>query len=464
MLKLMSIQAEGFKNLKIPRLEFPPEGNILIVGRNESGKSSLFEAVFFALTGSLLVKKGKSFLDALAFKKNKATVSLEFQKRGTRAIIDRTIVRRGQKNTAMEVSFKVFPEGKSELVFNDRNNSRTDVDDKIKEFLGFDGDILKNSCFVQQKELDGFIETPRQDKIKIINKLLNLENFSKLKKKYDDYTKSFQPVAKFFENAYRADKLAVEEEKIGKAIAVLDDAFKQVIKVDQLKAKLENFDSKTIKASIASLDAERKTRLVERAGLESQRAKLDDLEKKIIAWQRNAETSRVVMAKHKQWKTEREVAETKLKGILDDISRLDMSSQEFVVSKVRLDDANKKLREYQSWESSIKKYKSLEKDHHAAKISIDRLKTQLEEKEHQFIAHEIAINERVIATTRHFKESASQFTRDTEEKHDLELQRDMAEQSLRIARERQDITKEAALLAQKRETEEKKLAGFKAKI
>ena len=69
MIKLNSLDVDGFKNLRIQNLEFPPEGNILVTGRNESGKSSLFEAIFFALTSKLIVKKSIGFIDAIAFDK-----------------------------------------------------------------------------------------------------------------------------------------------------------------------------------------------------------------------------------------------------------------------------------------------------------------------------------------------------------------------------------------------------------
>ena len=57
MIRLISLKANGFKNLKVDNINFPEEGNILITGHNESGKSSLFEAIYFALTSKLLVQK-----------------------------------------------------------------------------------------------------------------------------------------------------------------------------------------------------------------------------------------------------------------------------------------------------------------------------------------------------------------------------------------------------------------------
>ncbi len=55
MVKILSLKAKGFKQLDIDKLTFPEMGSILIVGKNESGKSTLFEAIFFALFGRGLV-------------------------------------------------------------------------------------------------------------------------------------------------------------------------------------------------------------------------------------------------------------------------------------------------------------------------------------------------------------------------------------------------------------------------
>ena len=49
MILLHRLRTHFFKQLAQVSIEFPERGTVLIEGLNEAGKSSLFEAVFFAL-------------------------------------------------------------------------------------------------------------------------------------------------------------------------------------------------------------------------------------------------------------------------------------------------------------------------------------------------------------------------------------------------------------------------------
>ncbi|MBD3185291.1 AAA family ATPase [Candidatus Bathyarchaeota archaeon] len=184
MLKLTSISVKGFKNLDIKLLNFPPEGNILVMGKNESGKSTLFEAIYLALAGDLLVKKERGNIDAIGYTSEAANITLRFQKNGRDCSINRQIIRGGNGSTDNPIILKVNIGTPEEQVWDSNDIGINAVKDHVQEFLGFDGDILRNSSFVEQKGLDGFIETGKRKKKEIINKLLNLENFSILKKQY----------------------------------------------------------------------------------------------------------------------------------------------------------------------------------------------------------------------------------------------------------------------------------------
>ncbi|MHA1715638.1 MAG: AAA family ATPase, partial [Promethearchaeota archaeon] len=208
MLKLLSIKVHHFKNLKEIDLNFPDSGNILIMGKNESGKSTLFEAVYFALTGELLVKGNnkKSYKDAVYYSENYAYVILTFTKGGKKAKIERAINLRYQDNgrvtSSQSVTFWMNFGEPDEIKYDSSTKEYRieDVKQKIQDFVGFDGDILENSCFVKQKGLDGFIETSLDKKQQIINKLLNLEKLSILKKKYIDEISVLKKVKSYLED------------------------------------------------------------------------------------------------------------------------------------------------------------------------------------------------------------------------------------------------------------------------
>ena len=56
MILLHRLITQNFKQLADVQLTFPERGSILIEGHNEAGKSSLFEAVYFALYGDPLTR------------------------------------------------------------------------------------------------------------------------------------------------------------------------------------------------------------------------------------------------------------------------------------------------------------------------------------------------------------------------------------------------------------------------
>ncbi len=67
MIRLKRLYANDFKQLRQVELNFPDAGRILVQGKNEAGKSTLFEAIFFALFGQALATEssGKPNLDDL---------------------------------------------------------------------------------------------------------------------------------------------------------------------------------------------------------------------------------------------------------------------------------------------------------------------------------------------------------------------------------------------------------------
>src|SRR5437868_2453540 len=93
MILLRRLEIRAFKHLRSIDLFFPRQGSVLIEGANESGKSSLFEAIYFALYGaSLLGEEGPPTLSALLpHDGSAATVSLTLAVATTELEIRRTL-------------------------------------------------------------------------------------------------------------------------------------------------------------------------------------------------------------------------------------------------------------------------------------------------------------------------------------------------------------------------------------
>src|SRR5437660_1155016 len=79
MILLKRLCARNFKQLSKIDVTFPDSGTTLIEGQNEAGKSTLFEAIFFALYGeTLLQDKGYTLADLKCYGQPKMEVTLDF--------------------------------------------------------------------------------------------------------------------------------------------------------------------------------------------------------------------------------------------------------------------------------------------------------------------------------------------------------------------------------------------------
>src|SRR5438132_1918477 len=179
MITLKRLEANNFKSLRSVTLVFPEHGTVLIEGHNEAGKSTLFEAVYVALYGKPLVGEDKQARQE-------------------------EVIQHGQSQTIVQLTFSIgqqeltinrhFERGKSQqakLVIQrpgaqlEEINRVRAVDERILKELGnLDGDSLRNSCFVEQKEL-GRIEALSLDQRKqAIQKLLGLERLTQLMEQF----------------------------------------------------------------------------------------------------------------------------------------------------------------------------------------------------------------------------------------------------------------------------------------
>ena len=172
MFKIKSLKVAGFKRLDLPeRLEFP-DGRLLIHGRNESGKSTILEAIHYALYGNALrPTKRASNEDVINYGRSEAVVELEFTIDDNEYMVRRELKKRGT-NT------HILNERRQDGGLSRVTSGARSVNDHILEILhGIDSDALLNSCLVEQKELGKLEASLKQERIKAMSSLLNLEAF-----------------------------------------------------------------------------------------------------------------------------------------------------------------------------------------------------------------------------------------------------------------------------------------------
>ena len=169
MIHLKRLYVNNLKQLQDLELHFPEHARILVQGKNEAGKSTLFEAVFFALFGTALATEtgARGLDDLIGYGMEKARVELDVQA-GERVFkIARTIVR--GKSNVWELDITL-----GEAVEEIRGNAV--VNKRLIAELGFDGDALLNTCFVEQKKLEKLEGLNKAKREESLAKLLNLDS------------------------------------------------------------------------------------------------------------------------------------------------------------------------------------------------------------------------------------------------------------------------------------------------
>jgi exonuclease SbcC len=169
MIHLKRLYVHNFKQLQEVELRFPDHARILVQGKNEAGKSTLFEAVFFALFGSALATEtgARGLDDLIRYGVEKALVQLDAQVGARLFKIRRTIVRAKSNTWELDVE--------REGAVEEEIRGNTVVNKRLVGELGFDGDALLNTCFVEQKKLEKLEGLNRAKREESLAKLLNLD-------------------------------------------------------------------------------------------------------------------------------------------------------------------------------------------------------------------------------------------------------------------------------------------------
>ena len=174
-MKLLSLHASNFKKLKFKQPLTFTEGIVLITGLNESGKSTILDAILYGLYGRMIKPNQKpSNEEIISYGSGEAQVRLEF------SIGDRKyrVVREIHKTRANTAKlYEVKQDGALK-------NIATTVNETTEEIERLLGGITYNeivaSSVVAQKDLERLIKQRLDDRRKVINVFLNLDSFNKV--------------------------------------------------------------------------------------------------------------------------------------------------------------------------------------------------------------------------------------------------------------------------------------------
>ncbi|TFG26070.1 MAG: hypothetical protein EU533_00015 [Promethearchaeota archaeon] len=170
-MRLVSLKLVNYKVYKNLNIKFF-DGVTAIIGPNESGKSTLIEAILFALYGQ---KSVPSIQDLVNFESNKSKIGFDFQFKDKSYRISRGLTK--SKNGSVSQTHCEFLEIQDDGKTFTLATGPSNVDPLIEQTIGFRYDELIHSNVISQKKLDKISELKPSEWRSLLNEFLNLKGF-----------------------------------------------------------------------------------------------------------------------------------------------------------------------------------------------------------------------------------------------------------------------------------------------
>ena len=161
---LSNLKLENFKKYKTYQIEFG-QGLVGIIGKNGSGKSTIFEAILFALYGELKQRGWKETIrNSYATTKDIVSIELIFEFDGMEYKVIREF-----RGKALSANAKLYKNGELQV------SGAREVTNSIISLTKMSKDAFIHTLFASQKELTSLSTLKNEDRKKMIRKLLGLE-------------------------------------------------------------------------------------------------------------------------------------------------------------------------------------------------------------------------------------------------------------------------------------------------
>ena len=419
----MIIKKLKLKNFKtFDKLELTFENALIgIIGKNGSGKSSLFEAISFALYGDLRDFRVKKEQIKNSFTKSKdVLVELTFELDSKKYKIIREL-----KGKSLNHKADIYQD-KEHLATGDREVSK-----RVEKLLKLNKTGFKNSVFASQKELSSLSNLTNEERRKTIRRLLNLEKIDKLEALAKEEIKKFESEVGFIsknlipnrdeldsklellaqdvlKTKERIDKTSKEYESISREIDRLNLEI-EALEIEREKEAKNRKEIELFTQKLELLTQNIKKEKRELKKLREQREKLGELEPKTVEIDNkidktskeyeslsreieklNLEIEALEIEREKEAKNRKEIEllTQKLQTLNQTIEKEKKELQELKEQRVKLEELEPKLLEFEKIKEQLKEARELQNE----KLKQDEIKKNRDRVDESIIKLEIELS------------------------------------------------------------------------
>ena len=329
---IKSIYLENWKTHHKTTMDFE-KGTNVIVGQMGSGKSSIMDAISFALYGTYpgVASRKVSLEETLMlkpFKADEAKVKLEFDYNEKEYTIERILRKKGTNEAKLVHEGKIIAGPKT-----------TDVTKKVSEILEVNYDLFSRAIYSEQNQIDFFLKlSPSQRKEKF-DELLGLN-------KYETARSNCVSVANRLKKIIDDKKSFLEEQKRKADAKQLEEYEKRVIeKEKELKKKVE--ESKEIEKKEKEAKFYRELEIKSKSKIESFNEEIKKTKEK-IANKKLADIEKEIEKEEKEEKMNLEKLEKIEKDKKSAEEKVSKISEEIAVNKNILKTNEKAINEFDS--------------------------------------------------------------------------------------------------------------------
>ena len=252
------LKLNNFKSHEHTVISFD-RGISVIVGENGAGKSTILEAISFALFKQHTAKK---IDDLVRNNSNAMSVELEFTSNNRQY----RIVREKRSNLKSSIYKKTSSDsGYVHICTGDR-----EVANEIRQILDIDSDLFLNAIYIRQGEIAELVDKTPAEKKQLIGKLLGLDALEKSWKNLLPFINEYEnKLSEIKGKLYNSDKLMEDYDKKRAEIESLKDRGHELEKeIDEVKALLDEIsenrrnmerEKEIYDNQVTNLDVEKKT-------------------------------------------------------------------------------------------------------------------------------------------------------------------------------------------------------------